>query len=349
MPDNIKEGEGNASTGTQSQSASSGQTSGGTQTSQSQTQTSTGESGQDAKTGTGGQTAASGNTQQQTGTQQQQTQTEVKPDWPTDWRQKLAGAEDKDGKVMKRLERFASPLDLLKSFNELETKLSSGEFKRPLSKDATPEQIATYRKENGIPETPDKYDLNLPDGLVIGEQDKQILSPILADMHNLNLTADQVKAVVSSYKKQEAAFLIHRTNEIAAAKQANDDILHKEWGEQYRTEVNRVENLLATYSPETQEALQNGTDVNGLPFLNNVHVMRDLAVQARIINPAPTVVGAGGTSQMASVETEITKIESLMGDKQSAYWKGDQAAKMQARYLDLVDWKDRQKTRAGAA
>ena len=73
-----------------------------------------------------------------------------------DWRTRLAGGDEKE---LKRLSRFASEADVYKAYRELEKKKSSGELKQALSKDATPEQIAEWRKENGIPETPDKYDL----------------------------------------------------------------------------------------------------------------------------------------------------------------------------------------------
>ena len=343
-------GQNAGSTGTQSQSSSSGQTSTGSQGTESQTQTGTnaGDKGTQPGTQSGTNTGGTntGGTETQTGGTQTQTQT---PDWPADWRQKLVGAEDKDGKVLKQLERFASPGDLLKSYNELRTQVDSGQFKKPLPKDATPEQLSAYRKENGIPETADQYDLTLPDGLIIGDKDKAILKPILAEMHGANLTPDQVKTAIAAYKKQEAQFLVAQTQRIDAAKQENNDALHREWGDEFRPEINRIEALLATYSPETQEALQLGTDANGLPFLNNLHVMRDLAVQARIINPVTTITPNGGTSTLASVETEIAQIEAKIGgtkEERDAYFKDE---KMQARYRDLLQYKENQKQGGRAA
>src|SRR5688572_23894721 len=92
-------------------------------------------------------------------------------DWPADWRQKLAG-EDK--KTLERLGRMASPADLLKSYRALEQKISAGELKKGLPENATPEQVAEWRREQGLPEKPEGYleNLSLPDGVVLGEADK---------------------------------------------------------------------------------------------------------------------------------------------------------------------------------
>lgn len=264
----------------------------------------------------------------------------VTPDWPTDWRQKLAGADDKDGKVMKQLERFASPGDLLRSYNELQGRLS--QVKTPLPANATPEQLSTWRKEQGIPESAEKYDMTMPDGLVIGENDKTILTPILGEMHTLNLTADQAKGVVAAYKKQEALFLRQAEENRTAAKQQTEDTLRKEWGEEYRAESNRIENMMQTWTAEARAAVNFGYDDKGMPLKSNVQFMRDLAVQARIINPVSTITNGGGGNQMTSVETEIAGIETRMGTDRDAYFKDEKA---QARYRELLSWRENNKPR----
>ena len=67
-------------------------------------------------------------------------------DWSDDWRSKMAGG---DAKEAKRLERFASPKEVFKSYRAFETRLSSGELKSALPKDAKPEQLTAWRAENG--------------------------------------------------------------------------------------------------------------------------------------------------------------------------------------------------------
>jgi hypothetical protein len=360
MPDNDTNntgGQTNAGANNQSQSGSAQTGADGTQSGQQTSQTNTGQGaatpgGQQTSTGTGDQQtggtvvkAPGADAGQQTSTQQ----TQVTPDWPQDWRNKLAGADDKDGKVLKQLERFASPGDLLRSYNELQAKLNSGQLKTPLPENPTPEQLATYRKDNGIPEAADKYDLTLKDGLVVGEQDKPIINNLLGIMHQHNLPQGVVSDILAAYYQQEKSYLTTLETQTAENHRQTEDILRKDWGDEYRPEVNRIENLLNTFSPEAQAAIQFGRDDKGMPLLDNPHFLRDMAVQARIINPVSTVVAGGGANQMTSVETELAQIQGMMGDRESKYWKGPEADKLQARCRELLDWKERQKIGGRAA
>ena len=155
-------------------------------------------------------------------------------DWPADWRQKgltAAGVAADDKGALAMLERLGSPGDLVKKVLEQEKLIRSGQHKQALPKDATDEQKAAWRKDNGVPETPDKYDIALPDGLVIGENDKPIVDNILKAAHGVNLTNDQTKAVLAAYYAQEKEFLQNRSAEISTNKTQQDDELHKEWGE----------------------------------------------------------------------------------------------------------------------
>jgi hypothetical protein len=115
-----------------------------------------------------------------------------------DWRVQMAG-DDKE--AIKRLSRFAAPADVFKSFRSLEQKISSGEFKKPLGENATPEEKATWRKENGLPEKADDYvaGLALPSGLVIGEAEKPVVSALASVAHEGNIDPKAFNGLVSKY------------------------------------------------------------------------------------------------------------------------------------------------------
>lgn len=258
-------------------------------------------------------------------------------DWPADWRQKLAG-EDKS--FLATLERYGSPTDLANKIREQDKLIAQGKHKSGLAKDATPEQLAAYRKENGIPETADKYDLKLADGLVIGEADKPIVDNLLKNMHAMNLNNDQVKSLMGAYYQQEKEFLQERDNQIADKKTQQDDQLHKDWGQEYRQNLNIVGTLNKTWSQETRNALAGAVDSEGFPLLNNPAFLKDLAVMARTINPIDTVVGSHSGNQMSSVVDELKKISDFRKKDRNAYFKDEG---MQKRERELLDWQSRQK------
>lgn len=258
-------------------------------------------------------------------------------EWPADWRKRIAG---EDEKVIRQLERFASPKALADSYRELSGKLSRGELRAPLAKDATPEQVTEWRKANGIPETPDKYDLTLADGTVIGEADKPAVNAVVAAMHAEHATPAQVKATLATYfkfRETETQRLqeqdVAHTDETAAA-------LRDEWGGEYRKNVNIVKSFIESAPDGVGEKLLSARTTDGRALANDPSVIRWLNSLAREINPAASVVPGSG-DQAKAMNDEIAQIESLMGDRESKYWKGPTANQMQARYRELISTREK--------
>lgn len=119
-------------------------------------------------------------------------------DWPDDWREKLSAGNEK---LAKRLARFSSPEALLKSWQSLEQKLSSGEFKRQLAADASDEEKAAWRAENGIPDKPEGYELPTIKGHEWSDVDKTIANGFLADLHAADAPAPVAQAALTWYAK----------------------------------------------------------------------------------------------------------------------------------------------------
>lgn len=273
--------------------------------------------------------------------------TPIAPDWPADWRTKAAAGDDA---TVKMLERFASPLDLVKKIREQEKLISSGQIKQPLAKDATAEQVAEYRKQNGIPETFDKYEIKLAEGLKMGEEDKPVMDAILGAAHASNAPPEIVNAMVNAYYQQEKLFNEQLEGARDSYHQSSEDILRAEWGGEFRNEVGRVNNLLATFPDDARAALQDGKDNNGMRLLDNAGLMRGLASLSRMLNPVTTVVPGSGGDQALSVETEMKAIEDRMAggpnkDKaiSDAYYKDEKA---QSRYRELVAWNEGNKKKS---
>lgn len=268
-------------------------------------------------------------------------------DWPADWREKLAG---EDAKTLNRLKRFGSPKDILKSYAELERKLSSGDMKRATPPDnATPEQIKEWRAEVGIPETPEGYLETLPEGIVVGDDDKELISDYLKEMHASNATPDQIAANLKWYydfneRQQERQSEQDRTFHDTAVEE-----LREEWGPEYKANVNMVKNLLSSAPEGIAENIMAARLADGTLLGDNPNALRWLSALAREANPIHTVTGASGASGMKSLQDEIGRLEKMMGNKRSEYWTGPSADKNQARYRELVAARDSTNSRGQAA
>lgn len=260
--------------------------------------------------------------------------------WPEKWRDELAAGDEK---ARARLERFAAPTDIFKSFRALEQRMSSGELKAnvPFPEKGTDDEKKAWRTEQGVPESPEKYDLQLPKGFVIGDADKPFVEDFLKDAHAANLSPAAVNRAVNW-------FFSNRDKQLAAGKETRtkveketEDALRGEWGTDYRKNEGLIDGLLT----ETLADEDLRTDLATARKANPGFAKWMLGVALQL-NPAGTVLpGAGGTQGQA-VTDEIASLKKMMGDKNSEYWKGANAEKNQQRYRELTEWQSKQKKAA---
>lgn len=264
-------------------------------------------------------------------------------DFPADWRVKMAGG---DAKELARLERLATPTDLYKSYRELENKYNTAKFKPELPKDATPEQLTEFRKQIGVPESADKYDTNLGEGIVIGELDKPVVDGYLAYAHEKNIPNDIVKENLQwyfgEYQKGEAL-----KQEVDKDYQVeSEDSLRKDWGADFKQNINLVKGLVEQLGEESADQLMSGRTADGRVIGDDPRMLKLLANWARELNPVHTIVPNSGLNAPQQIETEMAALTKMMGDTRSEYWVGPSAAKNQERYRQLAEAQERLKGKA---
>jgi hypothetical protein len=124
----------------------------------------------------------------------------VAPTFPETWREDLAGS---DKAFRRTLDRFESPAALAKAYKELTARLSSGDLRatRPPPDNATPEQIAIWRAEQGLPQNAAAYvdGLQLGDGTVMGKAETALLASFADQAMKGRWTADQYNQAVGWY------------------------------------------------------------------------------------------------------------------------------------------------------
>ena len=259
--------------------------------------------------------------------------------WPEDWRTKVAAGDEKLGKVF---ERYSSPEDVAKALVAAQRRLTSGELRSTLPKDATPEQLAAWRQENGIPDSPEGYDLSqLPGGLTIGEADKPLIEAFVKDMHGANASPELVKSAIASYYRLQEQQAGQLAQQDATVHQRAEDELRREWGNDYRVNVNAMTALLDAAPAGVKEGLLGARLADGTLLGDNPTVLRWLAGMAREMNPVATVMPGSGANAMQAMSDEIASIEKTMREDPDKYWKGESGAQMQARYRQLVDARDK--------
>lgn len=251
----------------------------------------------------------------------------------SDWREKMASGDEK---VLKQLERYATPDQVAKALIETKRKISAGEFKKPLAADASPEDVAAWRQENGIPESFDKYEVKLSNGMVIGEEEKPFVDEFLKVAHEVNATPETVNKMLGWYYETTDARAEEQIQSDLAFKREAEETLRTEWGADYKTNLNLLNSVFDTAPEGLKQNLMSARLADGTVLGNNPEALKFLAGLAREINPIATVVPGAGAGAAQAIGDEIAKLTTLAGNYDSEYWKGPNSANMQKRLDDLL-------------
>lgn len=265
--------------------------------------------------------------------------------WPADWRTNVAG---QDEKLTARLSRYSSPKDVVSALVTLQNKIGAGELRSTLPKNATDDQVKLWREENGIPDSPDKYDLKLAGGLVVGAEDKPLIDNLLKTLHEVNANGAVASQVVNFYYQAKEAEEAQRHEKDKAAATSASDALHAEWGVEFRPNMNMIDGLLDTAPAGVKDLLKFGRLADGTPIMGHPDTIRWLNNMAREINPVTTLMPNSGANVSGAIDDEIKKIEANMGapsgtPAHKAYW-GDEKA--QSRLRDLYTARDKAQKKA---
>jgi hypothetical protein len=315
----------------QTPGAGEGQQTQGNQQSGTQQGSQQGQQGQEGQQSGQSQQSQQSNGQQQGSQGQQQSgQQQAAVSYPADWREKWSGGDEKE---LKRLQRFTSPDAVFKSFREIETKFSTAKLRTELPANPTPEQIAEYRRENGVPEEPTKYYDGIKN-VVIGEEDRPIVNKFLEKMHGANASVPVVEAALSAYyaiqEEQQAADIdaqkLYRTEQ--------EDILREAWGTaDFRSNLNAIRNTMASMPDSLKEGLESWVDHNGNLLMNNAEFLQWIGSVSRELNPAGVVVPGGSGDQMQNIDQELAKFGEMRRSNIDAWSRNEPAQKRERELL----------------
>lgn len=238
------------------------------------------------------------------------------PKWPENWREQIAGDDEK---ALKQLQRYSRPDDLYKKARSLEQKLSSGEYKMTLSKEPTEEELKEFRAVNGIPEKPEEYDLTFDDGFVPGEEDKEIIGNFLKEAHSANMHPDQVKQAVRWYYSEQERQAEEIVQKDAQIREESEDFLRGEWGNDYRNEVKLARDFLSSAPQDLRDSLLAGRLSDGTKIADSKEFILWMNYLAREMNPLGTLTAPGNESAMQSLEGRIKELQHIMRTDRARY------------------------------
>lgn len=268
---------------------------------------------------------------------------ETQPRWREDWRESLAGGDEG---FLKHLKRYSSPENYAKAGYEAQQRIRSGQTREPLAENPTPEQVAQFRKDNGIPENADGYKIEPGDGLVFGDADKPMLDAFRAFAHERNWTPQQVNQGAAFVAQLQETNRAQQMEQDRGYREQSGEALREEWGREFKGNINAIRSTFERYGEAgLVDQLMGARGPDGRLMGDNPALLRFLNTVTREINPLATVVPAGGGDPGKSAEAELATLRTMMGDRGSEYWQGPNAEKNQSRYRELLTAVEKSKAR----
>lgn len=251
--------------------------------------------------------------------------------WPDQWRDLLAGDDKNDLKTLKTL---SDPTMVWKQNKALRAKMASGNKPDPFPDKGTDEEKAAWRKEQNVPDAVEGYKLDLPKGIVVGEADKPGMERLAAFAHTNHWTSAQYNQVAQAYYAELDAQTAARDEADAQYREEAQTTLRADWGPaDYRTNLNAMGNLLNGAPKDVKDSIMASRAPDGRMLGDNPNVLKWLAQVGLDLNPAATLMPAGGANAKG-IDAELEEIRKLNREDPDKY---DADKKLQAREIELRD------------
>ncbi len=254
-----------------------------------------------------------------------------------DWRTDIAGD---DTKYLAEIQRFETPLEYGNSFREAQQKIRSGNLAAVPGPEATDEDVAAYREANGIPKEVEGYFQDLPEGTVVGDDDKEIFADFFGTLHSQQVKPAVAHEIINWYNKfAETEQAAVQDLDTAQSVETNDQ-LRGDWGADYRANMNLVQGVIKTFfGKDASENLLNGRYMDKRAFMNDPDVMKGFMAMARKLTPIMELTPSD-SDPATTLNDEIAEIEKFMKEHRTEYMNDE---KKQGRLRDLYDIRSKHK------
>jgi len=228
----------------------------------------------------------------------------------SDWLSRLNVSDEI--KADKNLQGITDINQLAEQFSNAQKLIGKKTINKIPGQDATEEERQSFFRELGVPDNPEKYELNtesVPEG---AELDENLLNNFKDTAHKLNMTPDQAQGLMDWFHQQTGQSLQDAQQQNEQQKQEAMQALKQEWGRDFDKNLQVANKLVDKYELSgilDQEKLSNSPDL--AKALNQI--AKDMGEDQNINTPK----GSGISAQDAKA-----KADEIMGDASHPYWNG---------------------------
>jgi hypothetical protein len=234
---------------------------------------------------------------------------------PLSARQKQANIDDAREKFLGTLARYRTREAAFEALHEQYKKISSGKIKAALPEDHTDEELAAWRKDNGIPDDAKGYKLPKVQGDEWTEADKPGIDKLLGRLHEQNASQAQVDATLTTYKElvaeAKAAQQEHLRGIDKADTEETKDFLRKEFEGEFKPAMALLKRLVEdaeVFPDEAGKLLAQARTADGHRLINNPAVARFLINHARDHYGEGSMISGDQQAAANTEEAELTRL-----------------------------------------
>ncbi len=233
-------------------------------------------------------------------------------DSPPDWR---ASIEDPD--LHRLSERYESASAMAKAVSDLRRETATRI--KPLGENASPEDVAAYRKQTGVPLSADGYAFDMPQGVEPSEADTAFQSEMAKAMHGANVTGGQAKALGAAFNDYVARQQADTDAVSAVAREQGVAVLKREFGGDYDRNIEYARRAALDFGSESFVEFLETKIVDGAPLGDHPAFIKAFARIGRGAGEAPIDI----ETPAGDSATLDERIRAKRGEIQQALDRGD--------------------------
>lgn len=158
------------------------------------------------------------------------------------------------------------------------------------------------------------------------ERDDTFIKAFVAKGHSPAQAKDAIEALNAIYVRDDEIEAHFDKQDLAECTAA----LRERWGSSYSANKTAALTAFRALPVAIQDALESGTLADGTLALHTEVAWCWL----HSLTTRPSRADGGGGE---SLQTELSNLRKMIGDRSSPYWKGRDAARNQARYKELIE------------
>lgn len=228
--------------------------------------------------------------------------------------------------------RFTSLNDVFKSNNDLRTD-NSQRIKVP-GADASDEDKAKFRKALGIPDKPDGYKIEAPEGVELTDADNELLKVVMPIAHEEGVPEKAFNGFVGKFLKLSRDMQAQAIEGIKKFGEDAEAQLKKEWGRDFDPNLSLANRVADHIGPDFKKLLNETPIVGGGMLGDHPVIVKALASLGRQMDESSVTLGAT-PEQKSSIQEQINALNKEVPVGSPAYTSKDHQQKLQDLFAKL--------------